>query len=367
MEWWTRALEDLVMTMSLWKGRRVFLTGHTGFIGSWLALYLESRGAIVYGLALDPPTDPNLFNLARVGDALRKDERGDIRDARLVAAALRAAAPDIVFHLAAQPLVLRSYADPCETYAVNVLGTVNVLEAVRLVGDVRAVVVMTSDKCYANSGAGQVFREGDALGGHDPYSSSKACTELVTAAYRDSYFLPTNTCFIATVRAGNVVGGGDWQKDRLVPDCVRAVMTGKPVVVRNPTAIRPWQHVLEVVSGCERLGYQLLGPSGAAYAAPWNLGPDDQGVLTAKTVADDVMALLRGEVHVSLPDGPPREAPVLRIDNAQARRHLQWQPRWDARRAIQETARWYKAFIEQGDVAALTRAQIEEFFESTAA
>ena len=257
-----------------WRGKRVFLTGHTGFKGGWLAIWLESLGASVFGYALAPVTTPSLFEITRLDESV-DSILADVRDAQKLSDAIRRAEPDIVFHLAAQPLVRASYRDPVETYSTNVMGTVHLLEAVRQTDSVRAVVVVTTDKCYDNREWEWGYRENDPLGGYDPYSSSKAAAELVTAAYRNSYFLASEVAAVASARAGNVIGGGDWSEDRLIPDIVRAVSDGKPVRIRNPDAIRPWQHVAEPLAGYIRLA-QHLYTDGAGFAQAWNFGPEDR-------------------------------------------------------------------------------------------
>ena len=270
-------LENVVVKAGFWRGRSVFITGHTGFKGGWLTLWLQQAGARVHGYALAPPTTPNLFTVADVAEGLASHTLADVRDAKVLHEALVAAAPEVVFHLAAQPLVRYSYAEPVETFEVNVLGTVNLLEAVRTCPSVRAVVNVTTDKCYENRGDGRAHRESDALGGHDPYAASKACSELVTASYR-SAFLAAAGIAVASARAGNVIGGGDWATDRLVPDVLRASDAGRPVSIRHPNATRPWQHVLDPLSGYLLLAQQLLqSPRDArlqALAGAWNFGPD---------------------------------------------------------------------------------------------
>jgi CDP-glucose 4,6-dehydratase len=327
-----------------WSGRRVLVTGHTGFKGGWLALWLTSLGADVTGLSPTPSTSPSLFELARVGDHVRSVE-GDVRDRGGVAVAIDEARPDVVFHLAAQPLVRASYADPVATYDNNVMGTANVLDAAREYdGDLHSIVVVTSDKCYLNPERDEPFVETDPLGGHDPYSSSKAAAELVAAAYRDSYDLP-----IATARAGNVIGGGDFGADRLVPDAMRALAAGEPLRMRHPDAIRPWQHVL-----CSLHGYGLLAER--AERGPWNFGPDVDEAKPVRWVAERL-----GVDWEADPGDHPHEAHFLKLDSAKAHEQLGWTPRWGLERALDATAEWYAAHREGRDVRQVLLDQIEAY------
>jgi CDP-glucose 4,6-dehydratase len=356
---WFGALEDVGMSGGFWKGRRVFLTGHTGFKGSWLALLLHDAGARVFGYAIDPPTDPSLFAVARVASLLAGHTIADIRDADALGAAMHSASPDIVFHLAAQSLVRESYRQPVETYAVNVLGSVNLLEAVRGCASVRAVVNVTSDKCYENAGTGRAHEESDPLGGHDPYSSSKACAELVTSAYRDS-FLATRGVAVATARAGNVIGGGDWARDRLVPDFLRALDAGHAASIRHPEAIRPWQHVLEPVSAYLLLA-QALVEDGATRAGAWNFGPDEADACTVGWLLDRLTAR-RPQARWERDAGKhPREAPTLMLSSAKARGELGWQPRWNVAEAVDRTLEWHDAWRGGKDMRAVCIEQIEAF------
>ncbi len=346
-----------------WAGRKVFLTGHTGFKGSWLSLWLHSLGAEVTGYALAPPTEPSLFALARVGDVVRST-LADIRDYGALAECLGESAPEVVFHLAAQPLVRRSYVDPVETYAVNVIGTAHLLQAVRAVPSVRAVVVVTTDKCYENRNWHWGYRENDRLGGHDPYSSSKACTELVVDSFRNSFFAAAanvSTPAVASARAGNVIGGGDWAADRLLPDLVRATEAGTPVMIRNPEAVRPWQHVLEPLDGYLLLAQRLV-EHGAAYAEAWNFGPESTDVRTVRWVADRFTELWgAGAAWRQDPGVHPHEARLLHLDIAKARAQLDWQPRWSTDDALRATVDWYHRAAAGVDARALTLEQIEQF------
>ena len=319
-------MEEVGLDPSFWSGRRVLLTGHTGFKGSWLALWLARLGAEVTGFSRRPPSAPSLYELARVGDDVRSIE-GDVRDPEAVAGAFSATRPEIVLHLAAQPLVRASYADPVITYETNMIGTVNVLEAARAAGEsLHSVVVVTTDKCYLNQEQGRPFTEDDPLGGHDPYSSSKAAAELVAAAYRDSYGLP-----VATGRAGNVIGGGDFGADRLVPDAMRAVAAGEPLRVRNPEAIRPWQHAL-----CPLHGYGLLAER--TERGPWNFGPADDEARPVRWIADrlGVEWQAEGGDH-------PHEAHFLQLDSAKARAELGWEPRRGLDEMIADAWDWHQA------------------------
>jgi CDP-glucose 4,6-dehydratase len=345
-----------------WAGRRVLLTGHTGFKGAWLSLWLQSLGARVTGLSAGPPTQPSLYELAAVG--AKMDELVcDVRDSETVARALRSARPDVVLHLAAQPLVRRSLRDPALTYAVNVLGTVNLLEAVRLHGEqVRSVVVVTSDKCYANSGdSPRRFVEGDPLGGHDPYSSSKACAELVTAAYRSSFFSVEDGPRVATARAGNVIGGGDWGEDRLIADIVRAVDAGEAVSVRNPAAVRPWQHVLNPLSGYLLLAQELSRTPGPA-AQAWNFGPRAADARMVGWIVERLGALWNGALRWELDEAShPPEAAHLELDSSAAETELGWQPGWSLEEGLERVVAWHEAHRRGDDMQRMSREQIAEF------
>ncbi len=353
-------MEDLV-TDAPWASRTAFVTGHTGFTGSWLALWLQQLGVRVYGYSLSPPTDPSLFDIANVSQALQSDTRGDVRDPVALASALKAAAPDIVFHLAAQPLVLESYKTPLETIATNVMGTANVLDAIRHTDSVQAAIVVTSDKCYDNPSHGQPFQESDNLGGHDPYSASKACAELVSAAYRSSFFSSSSGAAVASTRAGNIVGGGDWAEERLIPDCVRAALLQTPVVLRRPKAVRPWQHVLDAVKGYLKLGEKLLGNDGKDYAAAWNLGPDAESSLNVAEVAQLITKKLGGSVIEDSASSTLQEAELLLLDSSRARSQLGWLPNWTLAQTLDETAAWYRAWIEEEDMANFTLAQLARY------
>jgi CDP-glucose 4,6-dehydratase len=340
-----------------WRGKRVLLTGHTGFKGSWLSLWLASRGARVAGYALEPPTAPSVFELAGVGQDV-DDIRGDVRDADAVRNAIAQHRPDVVFHLAAQPLVRHSYDAPIETYAVNVMGTAHVLEACRRTGSVRVAVVITTDKVYENAEWLWGYRENDRLGGHDPYSNSKACAELVTAAYRDSFF--ANGTAVATARAGNVIGGGDWARDRLVPDAMKAFAEGRTLRIRNPQAVRPWQHVLEPLAGYLMLAERLWDDR--SFAGAWNFGPSDDDARPVAQVVERLAALWGANAAVELEQGEKRhEAQLLKLDSSKARTSLQWKPRLDLDTALERVVEWYRLHASGGDVRALTLAQIDSY------
>lgn len=355
-------MENMVIDNSFWAGKRVFLTGHTGFKGGWLALWLQHLGAEVHGYSLNPPTAPSLFETAQVAKALASDIRGDIRDCPAIEGALKQANPEIIFHLAAQPLVRASYREPLETLATNVMGTAHLLEAARQVDGLRAVVVITTDKCYENREWVYPYRETDPLGGHDPYSASKACAEIVAASYRASFFGKERAVSVATARAGNVIGGGDWAEDRLVPDCIRAFSRGQSVELRYPEAVRPWQHVLEPLSGYLMLAESLCGASAPDYAEAWNFGPDASGDATVGEIAQRVAKSWgKGEVVLPTFHNHPHEAGLLRLDITKARSHLHWSPCWSIDRALEETVAWYKAWHSGKDMHAYTLAQIDTF------
>ena len=343
----------------VFRGRRVFLTGHTGFKGSWLALWLAEMGAEVTGFALAPPTTPSLFELAGVESRLARHTIGDVRDRGTLARAMSEARPEIAIHLAAQPLVRASYEQPVETFETNIMGTVHFLEAVRASGSVRVALNVTSDKCYENREWEYAYRENDAMGGFDPYSASKGCSELVTAAYRSSFLGAESGVRVASARAGNVIGGGDWALDRIVPDCIRALTDGRPIVVRNPDAVRPWQHVLEPLSGYLLLAQRLWEDGGEAFAEGWNFGPSAAaGVQVSDVVAGLVASWGSGSWESpSLPD-QPHEANLLRLDIAKAQARLGWQPLWDVATTIERTVRWYCAW--HGDESSAGEATLQD-------
>lgn len=347
---------------SFWKGKSVFLTGHTGFKGGWLSIWLHSLGARVTGYALAPPTEPSLFQLAGV-DRFVSSIIGDIRNSEHLQQALNAAEPEIVIHMAAQPLVRESYLTPVDTYSINVMGTVNLLEAVRKCPTVRAVVNVTTDKCYENQELYHPFREDEPLGGYDPYSSSKACSELLTAAWRSSYFnpheYPRHKVAIATARAGNVIGGGDWASDRLIPDCIRALLGNEPVLIRNPRAIRPWQHVLEPLSGYLALA-QRLYEQGCDYDGGWNFGPADDDARPVEWVVRRLCEKWGDNSRYDVDAGDhPHEARYLRLDITRANNLLGWHPRWNLEQALDATLDWVRDCRSGRDLAAKCLSQID--------
>ena len=361
---------SLAQSAFSWQGRRVFLTGHTGFKGGWLALWLTHLGAPVRGFALDPCTTPNLLTVARI-PSLIEDIRGDIRDGAAVDRAMHDFQPEVVFHMAAQPLVRLSYTDPIGTYETNVLGTARVLDAVRRCPSVRAVVSVTTDKCYENKEWLWGYRETDPLGGYDPYSSSKACAEIVSAAFRQSYFHPDklnqpggHTTGIATARAGNVIGGGDWSLDRLIPDLIDGFTKGHPVRIRRPQAIRPWQHVLEPLHGYIQLAEHLLtpGPAAARYATAYNFGPADDDARSVQWIVERMTRFWGdGASWVLDPDPGVHEAGYLKLDASRARDHLQWQPRLRLETALEWLVAWYRAALAGEDMQRLTLDQISTY------
>jgi CDP-glucose 4,6-dehydratase len=349
---------------SFWKGRRVFLTGHTGFKGSWLALWLHALGAEVTGYALAPPTEPNLFEQADVDRTLRSI-RADIRDLPALKAAIVECRPDVVLHLAAQSVVRRGYDDPVDTYSSNVMGTVHVLEAVRQLGHPCGVVNVTSDKCYENREWVWGYRENEPMGGRDPYSNSKGCAELVTTAYRESFFPPASIenhgVAIATARAGNAIGGGDWTADQLIPDLMRAFLAGRTCLLRNPAAIRPWQFVLEPLRGYLTLAERLTQDA-PRFASGWNFGPADSDARPVSWLADQLTRSWRNNASWSLDaGGHPHEARFLKLDTSKARTCLNWQPVLPLEAALDWIVEWYRAFQAGANLRDLTWAQIERY------
>lgn len=357
-------LEEMGLSMQcvnadFWQGKRVFLTGHTGFKGSWLSLWLQSMGAKVHGLALTPPTTPSLFDEANVG-AEMTNTIGDIRDYATVLEAMWACKPDIIIHMAAQPLVRYSYLAPAETYATNVMGTVHVLEAARHVGTAKAIINVTTDKCYENKEWVWGYREDEPMGGHDPYSNSKGCSELVTSAYRRSFFQQSGIA-LASARAGNVIGGGDWALDRLVPDILRAFEKSQPVIIRNPHAIRPWQHVLEPLSGYLLLAENLY-THGQFFAEGWNFGPKDEDARPVQWIVEHLCERWgNGATWVLQPGNHPHEASFLKLDISKAHQRLQWTPRWSLERALKHITDWHQAWLSGQDMRAICLNQISQY------
>ena len=352
------------MNAAFWQGKRVFLTGHTGFKGGWLSLWLQQQGADVTGYALEAPTTPSLFEVASVARGM-VSIIGDVRDGEALKRAMAQARPEIVIHMAAQPLVRYSYVNPVETYATNVMGVVNLLEAVRATPGVRSVVNVTSDKCYENREWPWGYRENEAMGGYDPYSNSKGCAELVTAGYRSSFFnaekYAEHGIALGSGRAGNVIGGGDWAMDRLIPDMLRAIGAGQPVMIRNPHSIRPWQHVLEPLSGYLTLAEKLY-TEGPVHAEGWNFGPHDTDAKPVEWIIERMTQEWGSGASWSL-DGQnhPHEATYLKLDCSKARGQLGWHPRWDIGQTIAKIVEWHKAFDQGLDMRELSLAQITTY------
>ncbi len=343
---------------NIYHNRRVLVTGYTGFKGSWLTLWLQEMGASVSGIALAPDTHPNHWDLLKLDI---QENRIDIRDSAVVEKCLDSIKPEIVFHLAAQPLVRRSYQDPLETWSTNVIGTANLLEACRNTSGVKAVVVVTTDKVYENNEWPWGYRETDRLGGHDPYSASKAATELVVNSFRKSFFYVPSSLFLSTARAGNVIGGGDWSADRLIPDLVRAVQTGNSLEIRSPLATRPWQHVLECLSGYLLLGQKLLEGQ-SEFADAWNFGPEQVSNRTVSEVLTSIKSYWPQINWHQTTDAQPHEANLLYLDSSKAKKQLQWQSVWALEEGLAATAQWYSAFIE--DKRILSRQQLITFVEA---
>ena len=348
------------MNRSFWKNKRVFITGNTGFKGAWLSMWLQDCDAVVTGYSLLPEAQPNLFNEASVADGMTS-VIGDVRDLDKLTSALGNCSPDIVIHMAAQPLVRRSYENPVETYSTNVMGTVNLLEAVRQTASVRAVVNVTTDKCYANKEQIWGYREDEPMGGHDPYSNSKGCSELVTASYRSSFFYNERSAKIASARAGNVIGGGDWSDDRLLPDILKSFEQKEEVVVRNPNATRPWQHVLEPLSGYLTLAERLyLG--GDFYADGWNFGPEDDDVKPVKDIVEYMVSKWDADsswVHDM--SEQPHEAQLLKLDITKAKMLLGWKPTWNLAVALDNVIEWQRDWLNGVDAKLISLKQIHKF------
>jgi CDP-glucose 4,6-dehydratase len=342
------------------RGKVILLTGQTGFKGAWLSIWLRELGARVTGYALPPETDPNLFLLAGLQTRINSNN-GDVRDLYSLANVIDKTGPEIVFHLAAQSLVGRSYKQPLETFGSNIMGVVNLLEVCRNHPSVKAIVVVTSDKCYENVETGRAYTEGNRLGGRDPYSGSKACAEIVTASYRSSFFMQEPRRGLASARAGNVIGGGDWSEDRLVPDCLEALAKGEPIVVRNPGSVRPWQHVLEPLSGYLALAERLYNEP-AEFSEAWNFGPDESSCVTVRHLVESVIGQWGGGGW-RRPDVEQAfsEAGALRLDSSKAREKLGWRPRWDVETAVKKTVEWHRAYLDKADIYSICRDQIREY------
>ena len=363
MEFREGSLESVAMKPEFWRGKRVLLTGHTGFKGSWMSLWLQSLRAEAVGYALGPPTKPSLYALASVKNGM-KTILGDVLDLEHLRRVVGEHTPEVVFHMAAQSLVRRSYDDPVGTYATNVLGTVHLLEAVRDIPSVRAVVIVTTDKCYENREDQRAYHETDRLGGDDPYASSKAAAELVTAAYRKSFFHAGKNeakAGVASARAGNVIGGGDWAADRLIPDVMRAVLEGKELLIRHPHAVRPWQHVLDPLCGYLTLAERLWQHPGR-FSESWNFGPDESEALPVSTVLERLSELWGPGLSWRFDDGAhPYEAQYLKLDCTKAKAELGWEPQWNLNSTLEATVQWYKAHQSRQDVRSVAEGQIRSY------
>jgi len=361
------ALESLVVNPSFWKGKRVFVTGHTGFKGGWICLWLKSLGADVTGFALAAATSPNLFDAAHVGDGMTS-VIGDVRDRERLARAMIEAQPEIVIHLAAQALVRYSYREPVETYATNVMGTVHLLEAVRRCDSVSSVLVVTSDKCYENRERNEGYREDEPMGGFDPYSNSKGCAELVASAYRQSFFDGGKQVAIATARAGNVIGGGDWSEDRLIPDMVRAFTARESVIIRNPGSVRPWQHVFEALHGYLLL-LERMDDDPGSFSQAWNFGPEDKDARDVAWIVEQFGSAwgdAQWHIEVEAKAEALHEAHLLKLDCSKARRELDWRPVLDIEQALKWTAEWYRAYYSENDGKMTSQQQLDQFQQMAA-
>jgi CDP-glucose 4,6-dehydratase len=363
-----QAAKSASIDPSFWSGKCVFLTGHTGFKGGWLSLWLASMGAKVVGYALAPNTTPNFFEVAKVEGDLEQSHIADIRDLEKLQKAMADARPEIVIHMAAQPLVRYSYANPVDTYATNVMGTVYVLESIRALDCVRAAVIVTTDKCYENKEWAWGYRENEPMGGHDPYSNSKGCAELVTGAYRQSYFSPEkyakHKVAIASARAGNVIGGGDWSEDRLIPDAIKAFEANQTLIIRNPLATRPWQHVLEPLSGYLVLA-QALYQEGAKFDGGWNFGPRDDDAQPVQDVIDLLIKNWGSKADWAQDQSEqPHEAHSLKLDCSKARQYLHWVPRWSLAQAVENITQWQQAFRRQSNMREMSLTQIIRYNNS---
>ena len=348
------------MNFDFWKGRRVFVTGHTGFKGGWMVTWLKKMGAVVKGYSLKPSTKPSLFDVANVGDCI-ESEIGNIRNLDCLKKSILNFAPEIVIHMAAQALVRHSYQDPIGTYKTNIMGTVNLLESVRYCHSVRAVVNVTTDKCYENKEWVWAYRENEPMGGHDPYSSSKGCAELITSAYRSSFFNSDSKIALASARAGNVIGGGDWSAKRLIPDALAALEKNVPVIIRNPMATRPWQHVLEPISGYLMLAEKLY-TAGGQFAEGWNFGPQDDDSRPVNEVLNRLVKEWPGHASWLLDDTvQPHEAQLLKLDISKAKARLKWEPNWDLDTALKSIVEWHQAWMKGENMEKVTLSQISDY------
>ena len=349
--------------VEFWNGKKVFITGHTGFKGSWLSLWLQSMGALVKGYALEPPTSPSLFVEAKVANNM-ESEIGDIRNLDTLKASMTAFNPDVLIHMAAQPLVRLSYLEPVETYAINVMGTVNVLESARSCSNLKAIVSVTTDKCYENKEWEWGYLENEPMGGHDPYSNSKGCAELVTSAYRKSFFNSPGTPSLAPARAGNVIGGGDWAEDRLIPDILKSFESNKPVIIRNPLSTRPWQHVLEPLSGYLVLAQQLFS-NGDDFAEGWNFGPKEEDSKPISWILDKMLTDWGNGAGWELDtNNNPHEAKFLKLDCSKAAYKLHWQPRWDLEYTLRTIVSWHQKWSEGKNMNEICLQEIARYLKS---
>lgn len=358
--------ERIMVNQAFWNGKKVFLTGHTGFKGSWLCLWLNSMGAEITGYSLESSTFPSLFDLCNIKDLLKSNVIADIRDSRQLNAAMQQSQPEIVIHMAAQPLVRESYKNPVETYEVNVMGTVNLLEAVRNCDSVVAVVNVTTDKCYENKEWHWGYRENEPLGGYDPYSSSKACSELVTSAYRNSFLNNQNgvrQIAIASARAGNVIGGGDWAEDRLIPDIVRSILNDKKIIIRNPSSIRPWQHVLEPLCGYLMLAEKLF-QQGEQYASAWNFGPSESDAKPVEWIVEEICRMWEGASYELDNNMHPHEAQYLKLDCSKAKAELNWRPIWNLDQTLEKIIDWFHSYKNGESMYDFSLSQINEYQSS---
>lgn len=354
------SLVEVLINPLFWKDKRVFITGHTGFKGGWTVLWLKRLGAVIKGFALEPQTNPSLFKLANVGDGI-ESEIGDIRDLENLKNSIFDFQPDIVLHMAAQPLVKQSYKDPLGTYQTNVIGVVNLFESVRACSSIKSVINITTDKCYENKEWPWAYRENEPMGGHDPYSSSKGCSELVTSAYRKSFFNKGSDVLLASARAGNIIGGGDWSEDRLIPDVLKAFEKEEPVIIRNPLATRPWQHVLEPISGYLMLAEKLFNKH-HEFADGWNFGPMEEDVKTVSEIIDFLIAKWpKNAKWIKDPSHHPYEAQLLKLDISKARTKLNWHPIWRLDKTLQSIVDWHQSWVNGDDMNMVTMNQIIDY------